>query len=270
MAAKITPSFLLKGIDPNVLLARYQAGAFTKIQKKKSKIKINANVSILAPIYGSTNQSPIFCVKDRNNCNIVVVTTGHADYEIFTKSGGILSTGGRCDHCKDDFDSIAIGYPIGYQENSILLNSDPDPQNGRYRVIHTFWVEGKFCSFECALGYVRLILSKPADYRDTTIRDSERLLKFLYKLMHPKGGILRPAQDPRLLKSNGGSLTKEQWIDNRHIYIRTDRILMIPAKVEYVQQNFLNPVTPIDYNQDTTATSSSTSSTTTTTNFITY
>ena len=74
--------------------------------------------------------------------------------------------------------------------------------------------------------------------------------------MYPTAAILRPAQDPRLLRLNRGSLTKEEWQDQRHIYIRTDRILMIPAKVEYIQQNFLNPVMAIDY-RDTTAVVSS-------------
>lgn len=258
MTTRVTPAFLLKGLDPNRLLADYQSGFFSRQPSTKSKIKISQNTTILAPTYGTTNRSPVFCVKDRNNCSIVIATTGHADFEVFTSTGGDLPTGGRCDHCKDDFTNIAVGYPVGYQELTLLTNDDPNPKNAHYRVLYTFWVEGKFCSFECALGYVQLLLSRPADYRDTTIRDSEGLLKHLYKLTYPTASPLRPAQDPKLLRSNGGSLSKEEWQDNRHIYIRTDRILMIPAKVEYIQRNFLNPVMAIDYTRDmTTAVASS-------------
>lgn len=250
MSTRVTPTFLLKGLDPNKLIADYQAGVFSRPITNKQKIKISNNAAILAPAYGSTNHSPIFRVKDRNNCSVIIATTGHSDFEVFNTKCGELPTGGRCDYCKEDFVVTSVGYPVEYKETTILTNDSNDPRQARYRILYTFWVEGKFCSFECALGYVRNVLSRPADYRDTTLRDSERMLKSLYKLMHPNAGILRPAQDPRLLQVNGGSLTREEWQNNKHVYIRTDRILMIPAKVEYVQQNFLNPVVSIDYTTD--------------------
>lgn len=248
MATRVTPTFLLKGVDPNKLLADYQAGVFTRQPLIKSKIKIANNTAILAPIYGTSNYESIYRVKDRHNCDTVIATNGHSNFEVFTRTGGQLQVGGRCDLCKKDFDHVAIGYPVGYQELTVLTNNTPDPKTAVYRIIYTFWVEKEFCRFECAAGYVQLLLSRPCDFRDTTVRDSYRMLQMLYKLMHPDAGPLRPAQDPSLLikDGRGGSLTEEQYNDRRHIYVRTDRILMIPAKVEYVQQNFLNPATSID------------------------
>ena len=258
MATRVTPTFLLKGLDPNRLLADYQAGLFSRQPVIKSKIKIAHNTAILAPTYGTTNHSPIFCVKDRNNCSVIIATTGHAGFEVFTRTGGSLPVGGRCSFCNADFAHTAMGYPIGYQELAVLTNDDPNPKTARYRILYTFWTERKFCDCECALGFVKMMLARPSDYRDTTIRDSERLMHLMYKLMYPTAGPLRPAQDPGLLIENGGSLTREQWKDQRHIYMRTDRVLMIPAKVEYVQQNFLNPIMAIDHNREmTTAVASS-------------
>jgi len=242
MSTHITPTFLLKGVDPDKLLADYHSGFFSRPITAKQKIVIAHNTTILAPTYGINNHDPIFCMKDRNNCSVVIATTGHSDFEVFTRTGGELPIGGRCDHCKQDFSNIAVGYPLGFQEQTVLTNDDTDPKNARYRILYVFWVEGEFCSFECALGYIRMILSLPSDHRDTSLRDSERMLKILYKLTYPTAPQLRPAQAPRLLLSNKGSLTKEQWEEMRHIYVRTDRVLMIPAKVEYVQQYFLNPV----------------------------
>ena len=250
MATRVMPTFLLKGVDPNKILADYQAGRFSQPIKLKSSIRIAHNTSILAPTYGVSNHDAVFSVKDRNNCSVVYATTGHSDFEVFTKNGGELPVGGRCEYCRDDFQHIAVGYPVGYQEQTILTNNCEDPRQARYRVVYVFWTEGRFCSFECCLGYVRTVLSKPADYRDTTLRDSERMLKHLHKLTYPTAGLLRPAQEPRLLKSNGGSLTREEWQDQRHVFIRTDRILMIPAKVEYVQQNFMDPMTSTSYARD--------------------
>jgi hypothetical protein len=252
MTTRIIPTFLLKGLNPNQLLIDYQSGFFSRQSISKSKIAIVQNKPILAPVYGTTNHSSIFTIKDKNNCSIVIATTGHADFEVFTTSGGKLPTGGRCDLCKEDFTETAVGYPVGYKEITVLTNDDSNVRNARYRIIYAFWVEKRFCTFECALGYVRMILVRPSDYRDTTIRDAERLLKTLHKLMYPNSGPLRPAQDPSLLIINGGSLTKEQWQDQRHVYIRTNRVLMIPAKIEYDQQKFSSPAATIDHHREMT------------------
>lgn len=254
MATRVTPTFLLKGLDPNKLLSDYHAGFFSRSPAAKSKIKIAQNMTILAPKYGISNHAPVFCLKDRNNCSVVVATTNHTGFEVFTRTGGQLPTGGRCMRCTQDIPGVAMGYPVGYQEVTVLTNADVNPQNARYRVLYTFWVDGRFCDFECTLAYIQSMLARPAIYRDTTIRDSERMLKLMFRLMHPTAGPLRPAQDPGLL----GALTDEEWKDPRHVYVRTDRILMIPAKVEYVQQNFLNPVVAIDYARDMTTVVAST------------
>lgn len=239
MATRITPTFLLKGVDIHRLIADYQAGAFNRPWTYKKKIKLSQTSTSLAPKYGVSNRDPIFSIKDKHNSNVVFATSGHNDFEVFTRTGGNLPIGGRCCLCGDDFDQTALGYPIGYQEQLILPNNQEDPLKARYRIMYVFWVEGRFCSFECALGYIRLILARPADFRDPTLKESERLLKLLFSLTYPDNKTpLRPAQDPRLLQSNGGSLTKDQWQDTRHVYIRTDRVVLIPAKVEYLQQNF--------------------------------
>ena len=53
--------------------------------------------------------------------------------------------------------------------------------------------------------------------------------------------ILRPAQDYKLLKLNKGSLSMDEWKNRRHVYKKTDKILMIPAKNEYLQESFIKP-----------------------------
>jgi hypothetical protein len=242
MATKVTPTFLLKGIDPNEVLEKYKNGFFNRPIPKKTPIKIAQNATILAPVYGLDNNSPVFSIKDRNNNCIIVATSNHENFDVFTKNGGSLPVGGRCDHCKEDFNHTVIGYPVAYEEKSILEYWENNTT--RCRVVYVFWVEGCHCSFECALGYLRMFANRPANYRDNSMSECERYLKFLYKLSHPTAGTLRPAQDPRILSThNKGSLSRQAWSDNRHIYVRSDRVLMIPAKVEYVRNNFdTNPI----------------------------
>lgn len=236
MSIRVIPTFLLKGVDPVKITQLYQSGYFSQ-KHTKSKIEIAQNTTILSPVYGTNNNSPIFSIKDKNNTSVIIATSGHQDFEVYTKNGGKLCEGGRCDFCKEDYKCLSVGYPLNYQEQTISTFEPGNPK-AKYRIFYTFWVEGRFCSFECALAYVKRILSHPADSRDTLLRDSERLLKMLYSLTYPDATFLRPAQDPQLLITNGGSLTKEEWNNSKHIYIKTGRVLMIPAKVEYIRNNF--------------------------------
>lgn len=252
MATRITPTFLLKGIDPFEVLKEYQAGVYNRPVMPKAPIKIAQNTTILAPIYGNNNQCPVFCMKDRNNSSIVIATSNHSNFEVFTSSGGKLPEGGRCDFCKEDFKNTVIGYPVGFREITVLTNSDSsdkvdNSEGAKYRVIYAFWVEGCHCSFECALGCIHMHVNRLSTSRDSMLSDSERYLKLLYRLTYPNAGILKPATDPRLYSLHGkGSLTKEEWSDSKHIYTRSDRVLMIPAKVEYIRSNFETPQLAID------------------------
>lgn len=250
MATRQIPLFLLKGIDPKKILVDYQSGFFNRKPVPKEPIAVAQHTTYLAPIYGNTNESAIYSIRDRNNNNVVMATTHHNDFEVFRKGGGELKVGGRCDVCKQDFKNIAVGYPVAYREMCTLTCEDGDPNNMRYRVVYAFWVEGEFCTFQCAMYYVRNLLGLPADCRSSNCNESEEMLNMLYRLTYPNGPELRPSQEPKLLLANKGSLSNEQWTDQRHVYIKTDRVLMVPIKTEYIQQQFNAPVIAIDTNAD--------------------
>ena len=55
MTTRVTPTFLLKGLDPNKLLTDYQSGFFNRPPKISSKIVIAKNTAILAPTYGTSH-----------------------------------------------------------------------------------------------------------------------------------------------------------------------------------------------------------------------
>jgi hypothetical protein len=239
MASSITPTFFLKGIDPNEIYTKYREGFFNRplstVVSLLSKIKIASNAAIIAPTYGKSNNDPIFCVKDRFNSPIIIATAGHESYNVYNRTGGEPLMGGVCRFCSERFEGPQIGYPIAHQEQSILTNIEGEKPV--YRVINNFWTQGCFCSFQCALAKVRQNLNLPADYRDSGLRDSERLLKFLYKLTYPNAKVLRPAQDLDLLIEHGGSLSRKEWEDEKHVFRKTDRVLVMPVKTEYIQRN---------------------------------
>jgi hypothetical protein len=249
MSTRIVPTFLLKGLDVQKVFADYNSGSYSQPRGAKAKITLAQNSTVLAPTYGNSNHDPIFSLKDRNNCNVVVATSGHENFKVFTTTGGDLVKGGRCDHCKKDFEHTAVGYPLGYQERTVLTSPDDSLDSGVYRVLYVFWVTGTFCTFECALGYVNVYTERS---KTPMLKDSAGMLRLLYRLTYPDAGPLRPAQDPALLIVNRGSMTQEEWENPRHIYNRTDRVLMIPAKVEYLRQNFAHPAVAIPMLQSPT------------------
>lgn len=239
MTARINPTFLLKGLDPIKLLEDYRKGYFNHpITHKNKKITLSTSNITVLPTYSNNSQAPVYQIKDRNNSNIIIATSGHENFQVYTANGGSLPSGGRCSYCREDITTTSMGYPIAHEEK-IILTPEEDGIT-RYRIHQIYWVEDRFCSFECTLGYIRNMLSRPVNNRDSTLLDSETLLKQLYLQMYPEGGVLRPAQDPKLLIGNGGSLSREEWSNSKHIFVRTDRVQLLPAKVEYMRQNTVN------------------------------
>src|SRR5579872_5112788 len=99
----VVPTFHLKRIEPAKIIADYQAGKFTEIKLPSQKIKVPEMAPIVAPTYGDTMEAPVFAFKDRNNTSVVMASTGHKAFEIFTKTGGDLPKGGICEWCFGEF-----------------------------------------------------------------------------------------------------------------------------------------------------------------------
>jgi hypothetical protein len=237
MSVYVNPTFLLKGVDFYKVLKDYNDGVYTRLDSTKQKLTL-ANNNILADIYSLSNDDRFFSVKDPFNNEIICTTSGYKDVEVFTTNGGCLSIGGRCEYCRDDYKTETIGIPIAYKEFTVLTNKSLDQNNNKpiYNVYYTFWVDGRFCSFSCALSHINKLLSSHPKYIDVIYRDSDKLLKFMYKCLYPNNPPIKQAQDPKLLMINGGSLTREEWENPKYYYKKTSNIIMIPSKIEYIRE----------------------------------
>ena len=233
MSVQNKHTFLLKGIDPSKLLSDFKNGKFLNIPNEIKRFPLSQNNKLIAAVYGSCDKDPIFSIKDRNNNSVVIATTGHENYELFMANNGETPImGGRCDFCKQDFDTQNLGYPVAHEEYTLLVNNF-DPY---YKVHYVFWMDGETCSLECSLSEIRKSQCRHSEYKESSTKNSEYMLHKLFKLMYPNSEVLRPAQKHTLLKSNKGSLTKEEWENPKFLYKPTDRILLLPIKVEYLQK----------------------------------
>ena len=206
------PTFLLKNVVPGDVYSKYKQGYFNRPIPIKSKIKIvkpHVNTSTL-------NDDKIKPVE----------ISGQKNVEIFTSQGYQPLMGGRCTYCKCDFTTEQIGYPIAYEVKQLENENEQ-------KTVHVFWVEDCFHSYECCLGYLSLI--NRAHLKDSLMIDAEVMLKFMYHLSFQNPVPLIKADDPKLLISNGGSMTFEEWSNPNTSYVRTNSVIKIPAQVVYTR-----------------------------------
>ena len=89
------------------------------------------------------------------------------------------------------------------------------------------------CSEACMLHVATKVAA--ANPHDPTLSNAARLANLMVYLKHPPGQLIKPANDPELLASRGGSLSLEKYVDPNTTYNRTDYITLIPAKRSYQQ-----------------------------------
>lgn len=233
MAVCVNPTIFLRGINPVQVLSDYKNGFYSREIVAKTKIVPSESHQILAQVYSSDHESGVFCVKDKNNSDVIIATTGNVNYQLCRgQDFDNTKCGGRCDSCKRDFTHQVVGYPIDYEEVTIPVTGSDGKT--RYRVFYLFHVEGEFCSFGCALYFIKRAMARPSSYRDSSLSDCERWLHLLYNLMHPTAGRLKPANNPQLLTANGGSIDPKDWEEK--CFVPIGRVVINPIRREHLLQ----------------------------------
>lgn len=228
MNFKVTPNFLLKGIDVEEVMKSLFNGEFSKITSPLSipfKIKLISNSSIFVSSYSTDVTKPIFNIRERNNIKLTVATTGNE---------GITNTVQRCDNCKGDVETN-VGIPIDFKPKQILEATVEHPE-GVYRIHYEFETDGIHCCFECALEVLNKAQGTHHWNREPLYDDDSRVgLFMMYELMYPNGPPLVAATDYRLLCTNNGSISEQEFHDRKHKYIRTPIVRSASARVEYIK-----------------------------------
>jgi hypothetical protein len=231
----IIPSITLLGVNHGRLLADYKSGKFDRPLPDHAPIRFATNSTIIAKTYSTNTFDAMYSIENKNKVKTIIVTTNHSNFSTFLKNQEIQE-GGVCDCCKITFTQAVTSYPISYDEQFLPVQNEEGEI--LYQAVFTFWTEGEFCSYECALCYLRTMAARPSCKRDDQLSCSERHLKWLYLLTYPEAGPLMPANHYRLRDGNGGSLTDEEFRDSNHSCIKTVGVLLIPAKREYIRRPF--------------------------------
>ena len=223
----VTPTFLLKGVDPIRIYNEYVQGKYVNMCIPHNKIKLSVSSLALAPQHGTSIDSESYSYKDKTNNNQVVAMTNHIQYSIVKANDGKeLPVIGKCEWCLRKIKQTPVGIPIAVTKVTRVSN------NEKYTNL-TFHVDGLQCRFECAYSVLKRRNASSYLYRDPLHMDSEQMLLLMYRTMHPHSGKLMEAKDWRLLKENNGTLDDDKYDEGSHHYIRTNNVVLLPAKIEY-------------------------------------
>lgn len=111
-----------------------------------------------------------------------------------------------CWHCHHDFTTSPIGIPIEYIDRKEITNeSIKDVDTGYESYFLTY---GIFCSFPCALAYLKF------NGTDMLFKNSKGLLYSLYYQMYNKEMKCKEAPHWQSLKIYGGDLTIQEFRDS--------------------------------------------------------
>lgn len=214
----IKPTFLLKGINPYLLNEEYnKRKVLTTLVLEKKKI----STVTLVNNRGKSFRDATYTFKNKDNFNHVIATTNVTNY-IFMDENGKSKKGGTCSNCHRTVTREMIGVPI-----SIQVVGD---------VCYIFYI-WPTCNFRCALRKIRKYHRQLCRYRSINLENSEPILRFVYRKMHPDGPELTEAPDPDLALWNNGSLNEDEYDDPRYFYVSTPHLILFPAKEQYIRMN---------------------------------
>jgi len=127
-----------------------------------------------------------------------------------------------CEWCRLTIDSkIPIGIPISYVKNKITT------RDGEKRIVthvYEFKVIGTYCDFSCCLAEVDMMKDRYDRAKNSLYAKSEFLLNLMYVLNTGGSKPLKKRRDRRLLKSNGGSLTRQEFRDGDYDFIECSTV----------------------------------------------
>lgn len=234
--ASIEPTFLLRGLNIKSLVADYLNGEFDNIRPPKDKIL--RNTQQMTPDYavGKDSDSKIYEFVDLTGKTQRIITTNHDKYiTVKSKLEGKtcnyaldngnttlteLPKGGICLWCRRNFDHVPVGVPT---KTEYL----PDKN------VTIFHVSEIFCTYECSYAFLKSRISCPFNYRDYRFVSSESMLLTMFEKTHP-GKILKESPDWVLAQWNGGPLNEGDFFAESHSYLKSNNIVMLPVKLEYL------------------------------------
>lgn len=222
-AIKMSENLMLRRIDHVNMYCQYMDGNFKNIKIPKSKVNFSTAFVNLSNKLGTNQTSESYRFSDKTNTGQIIVTTNHQQY----KHQNLPNTDrpkAFCRWCRRKITGRPIGVPV-YME----VNSETNEA--------MFGIEDTHDTFACALATIKRYYSCKSHYKDPLYMDAQQLLHCMYYRMYPEksGERIREAKDWRLLHSNNGPLSDEEYDDERYEYLNIANVVLAPVKRQYIK-----------------------------------
>ena len=214
LGVEVAKTFLLRGIDSQVLSKKYESGHFATLSIPKAKVDLIKGINQCNSNVGLNCNSEFYQFVDKLGEYRTVITTNHGLYK--QEAGERIKI--PCTWCRDIIEGDSVGLPIAMT---------------RYEDRVVFEVDDHFCCFECAYTFLKRYKSSHRIYKDHTYVNAEQLLICMYKRVYPNADRLHERLDWRLYERNGGPFSKSQYHSNSHKYHHMNNIIINQAKRQY-------------------------------------
>lgn len=216
----VTPTFLLRGVDPIRTAEDYLKGVYSNISYKRREDS-GGTPTVSGPVatqIATVAEADTYGYRNKSNITQVVATTNCRNFVTFVSaSTGEPVWGGRCKYCYREFTHAGLGVPIRLEETDGKL---------------TVYFVDLAGHYECAFALWKRKYNGGTRYRDSRYMDGEMILRHLYALQYPGAPPLREAHDPDLLKCNGGCLDDAEYDAANHVYLPTPSMIWAPVKMQ--------------------------------------
>lgn len=236
---KITETLMLRRIDPIIMLTKYLKGEFKTIGIPTNRISVSSAFINLGQRIGTDSNSKVYRFSDKSNLGQIIVTTNHDQYQYFKDSTNNTTKDTSGDSSK----------PISFcpwcrrevLDDGIIIPTSMEVDKSTGKIY--FYGEEVAHKFGCALSTLKYLYSCHHNYKDPLYMDADQLLHLLYYKMYPNkiGTRITEAKHWKLLESNQGPLTEDEYDSDQLGYKALPNVIMCPIKRQYVKFLILPP-----------------------------
>ncbi len=210
-----TPTLCLKGVNPESVKEAYLARKFASAVLPATKLVVKAS-------FVPTTPGDHIVFRDRNNRVHTIHLTNDA------KVCGSSLYKRRCRWCMRDIVRNEMPVVYGMARNDSRVHAEQG---------FSFLGEWAVCSFECNLSYLRHFgYGLGAKAREANQVAGETALHTLFELMYPDEK-LDEAPPFRLVVTNGGTMSEEEFHNCKHVYEPSPIITYTPVHQQFMSTN---------------------------------